>query len=455
MQCPQCHSQTVKSSVGWLCLECGALAAGADAAAPPETAAKAAAAPPQPDKPQTAAADKPVPATAPAAALSAAQPAAHAGPVVPLKPHRRRWLVLGLAAAVLVLGAGALYVAAAQKPFQDYQHKLSAAQNASFSGRLQFSGDSFLSAMNSDMEFEGSYDRSVASKPKGELGFKGTWGKQNYDGQARLDDGSLYFKLGGPLLPVIRYRQSNLLYPLSADWHKTKLDQSLFDNYCQPGPSAKPAGLSLYRLSRQVKTQNSPWVNLWESLEGRRVAHYRGTVDSGSVPELIDGLNRELPAGCGLAFTGADFKSLKISYDLWTSPDWDRLRVQGEDDALGARFTLTLDSQGYGQAKVAAPPPAVDLNQLGHHHLELLARDTARRGHIDQLKAALAAYRQANRSRYPANLSALVPKHLPQIPVDPKTKQPYAYAPDRTRRAYTLSARLEEPNAGVYSVKGP
>jgi hypothetical protein len=460
----------VQSAVGWLCSNCGHVAAAKPAKPVKAKAVKSSASGPSAPIPQTVA-DPPEP-SSPGDSDAAAETTLKSAPETTPDPtapksdvhvgtKRRRWRTILLAALVLLAALGALfyfgYYAPARAAWKQFNQRLGASHSAHYAGTFEFEGQQFLSALNSNLKFEGEYDKSQPGKLVVGTKFDGLWAAQRYDGQAAVDGRNLYFKVDGPVRPVIRYSQSNFLYPLTPAWHKTPLDDSLYSNYCETRDGFKaPTGLFWIQTARSIKFRTSPLLNPWARLNGNRAVHFKGTVDTVSLVEAIDKINSSLPSSCGLAIAGSDLAKAKVSYDFWTGSDFDRLVLRLEDNSLGATATLTLQSGLYGQAqKVDLPAAAVDLGQIRVEQQALLNRDQDRRADIESVQAALTAYYNANRQRYPAGLSALAPRYLPSLPADPKTGQAYVYSTTNSRRAYSLSASLEEPGAGTLTVNGP
>jgi hypothetical protein len=457
----------VQSAVGWLCGNCGHVASTpakpTKAATKPKLANATANAKPTETVAQSVPASPPTPPPAPTPDPVEQSSPTQPKPVVPEhQPRRRPRLAKFVAVLILIATVGGAlfyfgYYSPALAAWKKYQSRLASSPSAHFAGTIEFKGEQFLSAMNSNLHFSGQYDKSDPKSLKADTKFDGIWGNQRYDGQAALDGSNLYFKIDSANRPVIRYSQSNFLYPVTADWHKTTLDNSLYSNYCETRADFKaPSGLFWVQTARSLKLKTSPIVNPWAKLNGSRAAYFRGTVDTASLAAAIDNLNAALPQGCGLQISGPDIAKAKVTYQFWTGTDFDRFVLRLEDPTLGADATITLQNGSYGKAdKVVIPASAVDLNQLRQQQQELLNRDQVRKADVESIKAALTSFYNANRQRYPASLNVLVPRYMPLMPTDPKTKQPYAYTTANSRRSFTLSANLEEPGSGAFTVTGP
>ncbi len=69
--------------------------------------------------------------------------------------------------------------------------------------------------------------------------------------------------------------------------------------------------------------------------------------------------------------------------------------------------------------------------------------DQIRKLDITNLNKGLKEYFGKNKE-YPKNLEELTPDYLLVIPLDPVTKEPYAYVPNEDFSGYTLSAKLSD-----------
>jgi hypothetical protein len=476
----------VNSAVGWLCPSCGHVSTdkpakavkkpAAAAVVQPEAAAHvpvkrkktlkpaSQAKPPQPATKITPAPESSLPTPGTVAIPSDYTPPVPPPPAEPSVKvwhnhhNRRRALIALVILAALAAAFYFGYLAPARAAWASYQQRLSTAPNAAFSGRLIFTGQQFLSAMNSDINFEGQYDRLNPANLQTALRYNGTWANQAYSGEAVTANSSLYFKTTGNTQPVIRFQQSNFTYPLTTGWHKTAIGNSLYSNYCEVREAdfKAPTGVFWLQLSRSLKVKTSPLANPYARIDNRPVVHYRGSVDPDSFRKALDQLNAALPPSCGLAISGSDLAKLKINYDFYAGKGVDRWVVRLQDESLGAGLTLTLQTGLYGQAPgVTVPADAVDLDAMRISQQQLLNRDQTRKADIDSLKSALTAYYQANRQRYPTRLNMVVPRYAPKLPTDPKTGSQYSYSTANSRRNFSLTATLEEPGAGAYTVTGP
>ena len=85
--------------------------------------------------------------------------------------------------------------------------------------------------------------------------------------------------------------------------------------------------------------------------------------------------------------------------------------------------------------------------------VSLKSRDGRRQSDLEKIRTALELYRQDTGGTYPGvdNIeSALVPKYIQAIPVDPKTKVPYSYNPN----GYTYSILTTMESIGSTNLAG-
>lgn len=71
-----------------------------------------------------------------------------------------------------------------------------------------------------------------------------------------------------------------------------------------------------------------------------------------------------------------------------------------------------------------------------------LSRDIARSADMSALQGAMLQYR-IEKGIYPGSLSELVPGFIPEVPVDPKTGEPYEYEQLRNGNSYKLCMLFE------------
>ncbi|HEY2003960.1 MAG TPA: hypothetical protein VGH44_02485 [Candidatus Saccharimonadia bacterium] len=290
-------------------------------------------------------------------------------------PQLTKPRLIGLVAAVVLLLIG-VYALAAVTAVSTYQHRL-ASGSFIFTGSLIFTGQDFLSPMNTNMNFSGTYTQSDG-QPAISTEFLGSWATREYSGSARVLAGKLYFALSSPDMPTVRYRQGSYLYQLEAGrWYTASLDNSIYNNVCaNTQPPTVASKLELYRTIKQLKITPSPWVNLWASVGNERATHVSGSISGSQLASLWDAAQKATPAGCTdntIGLSSDDLKHFTTHLDLYSGQDGtDQLKITLTDKTLGATATLTLTTSHYGQAPgIPAPTDATDLAslfaQLGLH----------------------------------------------------------------------------------------
>ena len=241
--------------------------------------------------------------------------------------------------------------------------------NFDFSGHIAFTGQDFLSPLNSDMAFNGSY--AGTQNLRASTSFTGNWASHTYSGSGQLATGRLYFNLSGPVMPVIRYRQGSFLLPLAdSQWYSAKADESLYSNICAHNqPSTLQGKLEFYRLIKNLKLTPSPWVNFFSSAGSTPATHLSATLSGDQLAALWTAYGKAAPPGCAdpntIGFTADDLKHVTTNIDLYTAHAKDQLVISLSDKTLGAKATITLVTSNYGHA-MPAPVPAksTDLNAL-------------------------------------------------------------------------------------------
>lgn len=126
---------------------------------------------------------------------------------------------------------------------------------------------------------------------------------------------------------------------LSNDWYKISLDQSFNDNACYNKAKGKSGTILGQRLLTTLPTTGTKRLGLMTSVDGHRVSHYRGTIDFSRIQSYIDKANQALPAECKLTYNANDFKDLSLSYDLYAGSNFDRLDINAKDTTTGGGTT--------------------------------------------------------------------------------------------------------------------
>jgi hypothetical protein len=287
-----------------------------------------------------------------------------------LRAHLRGhwWLWTGAGGLLLLV---AVYVAAALAAVQGYSNRI-ASSSLAYDGQFQFNGQDFLSTLNSNLAFSGAFTGSpnLAADSK----FLGAWAGHEYSGTAQLAAGSLYFNISGPVMPVIRYRQSAYLVTLKAgQWYSETVGESLYDNICAHNQSSTIASkLDLYRTIRTLRISPSPWVNFFSMHNGIRSTHLSGSLSGDELAKLYQAATSAQPPGCNsfntLGLSADDLKHVSTHIDLFTNKAHDTIIVTLSDKTLGATARLALSTYKYNQPVQVTPPSnVVNLNSIFAH----------------------------------------------------------------------------------------
>lgn len=111
---------------------------------------------------------------------------------------------------------------------------------------------------------------------------------------------------------------------------------------------------------------------------------------------------------------------------------------------LGGYFYLQyLQNQNVGESeRLEAGEKAKKEQELAQIE-ENAKNDQIRKLDITNVKKGLSEYFKENK-KYPENLEELSPDFLKVIPLDPITKEPYAYVPNEDFTSFTLSAKISD-----------
>lgn len=287
--------------------------------------------------------------------------------------YHRRWLVFGLVVvATAILGAGSWLAwvrfapaGPAAPAYTAFYQRLAKANSFKTSGSITFSGKDFLSIYNTDLKYDGSYDKAEVAKPLSHFNFNGKLATKDYVGEAFTKAGELFFNLSGADLPTIRYNQLTFLYHLNAgQWYASRHDRSLFSVYCEVRPDSKYPNPELpQRTLAQLKVRHAKLVNANDTVDGKPAAHYTATVDNNSLVAAYDSLNKELPDDCQMHLPGYNLYALTINYDLWVGNGFDKSKISFNALDSGGAWENTVSDYN---SSVTATPPAkyIDLNQV-------------------------------------------------------------------------------------------
>jgi hypothetical protein len=252
--------------------------------------------------------------------------------------------------------------------YDSYIKRTLGANSFDYTGSLTFEGSDFLSALSTNMTFQGALHRTGTGVSTASS-FNGIWAGHSYTGQTITDSGELYFYLNGPVMPVIRYKQSSSLFPLVSRWYKERIDESLYDNVCEHATPATLQGkVALYKAVKSISVTPSPFVNYLSFRNSIRSTHISGWVNSAQLPKLWEALHDAAPAGCDLNTIGLnadDTKHVSVYIDLYSNHSFDELVVTLNNKLLGAKSVIGITTSNYNGALPLKPaPPALDLNSV-------------------------------------------------------------------------------------------
>ena len=370
-------------------------------------------------------------------------------PKKPAKPVRTITLVV--VAVIVVAALLAAYILPARAASHQFNDKLAAANSFHFAGTLKVTGSSFLSVLNSNLNFSGNYTK----KGQGDqIDYNGVFASRSYTGSLIATGGNLYSKISGSDMPFIRYNQGIATYHLnSGDWYSNKIDSSLYKYYCETKPDTKyPSPLIWYQAIRQIKNQPSALIAYDQKVDGHVTTHLRGSFAGKDISSAWNNINSSLPTGCEWNNLLGDISDIKVNYDLFTSKNYDEIQLHFNNPQLGVSGELVATLDQYDVAStVTAPSGAISLSNIFAVRAAIQARDYQRRTDIDALKVAVDKYYAANKNTLPSSLSKLTSKYIAAVPKDPNGS---AYKYTVTKKTYTLSATLED-SGQLYTVTGP
>lgn len=436
MNCPKCGHPLTESKNGHLCLNCGYVHR--------ETADQPV--PPTLESARPAVAEQPV-----NAAPDATSPSQPPAPPKPMRRWRRR-LFTGLIAVAAIVIVALAYLLPGLLAARRFQSKVKTSSSFQLQGQMVMQASSFLTILQSNLNFSGALNKT---KSQGQLSYNGVFGSRTYNGEGILAGGLLYNKLSGSDLPFIRYNQGVATYHLiGGQWYQTKPGNELYKYYCETRPDTKyPSGLIWLEALNSIKLRPAPYALYFDSVAGHRTTHLKGSINSASLAAAWAKINNAQPDDCQIELAFGDLSQLAITYDLWTSPGFDQIKLHLKSKQIGLTGTITLQLSGYGQpTTISAPTNALDLSGIFGARAAIQARDYQRRADVDSLKTALDAYFKANRT-LPTDLASLAPKYITTIPHDPVTGAGYNYVQIK-RKTYTISTILED-NGALYSDTGP
>jgi hypothetical protein len=278
----------------------------------------------------------------------------------------RRVATALIAVAAIGMAYTLVFAWPAQRAASRYSNRLFGSKAAGWRLNFEFKGQDFLQLYNSDLNLTGRFVRPMPDQFEAEGAWRGQFFGKSYEGEGTISDGIMHFNLRGSDLPVIRFKQTELLYHMEPQWYQTKLDHSAFDYMCAGRQDSKaPSPAALYRLVRSLDVQPSPFINPWSNIDGHKAIYQQGKIGNRSLPGLLEALNAQLPEGCPLSFAPEQALEWKVGYRLWNGQYQDRFRLTITDESLGSVTDLQLDTFDYdGDFRDIVPPPSTDLHRL-------------------------------------------------------------------------------------------
>jgi len=264
------------------------------------------------------------------------------------------------------------------------------------------SGDDFKVAVS------GEYDLGDIQNPKTSLAATLTVGAVDYSGDFRLLNKAFFFKIGdiGAL---------GASFPISKDWYKVPLEDEQVKEVskCQiDGKKTQQVINENFLVDFPVK--NTKRIGMSETIDGKSTTHYNGEIDFTKLQTAVDKANKQLPADCKITVKSDDFKDIEVKYNLWTSPNFDRITIQYIDKKSKDVFEVTFDTSDYNKpVKIEEPtnPKSIDeleaaLNGEGENNSTVddstsKSNDTQRKADVGKIQALLEEYAGNNNGSYP------------------------------------------------------
>jgi hypothetical protein len=378
-------------------------------------------------------ANAPVPAPGPSPSTPQAAPtklnsvAAHTHPA-PWTVAKTISLILGLIVIAIVAFFVYLFDFSAAGALGGYFQKLATSSSMTFNATVSYvNGDNSL-----DFNSQG-----VANTSQAKYNIK-------VEGQVSANAGALSSSskaaagsLAGTLTVIghsLYFNQSsskiiNQLLPITvADntWYQYNLDQDTAQCF---SPSHNP--LLGGGLGNAAPITGATLVGL-ESVDGEKMLHYRGTVDTTKLLADLQKANENVPAACRFDLTSADLQNMAITFDLWRGTTHDRFVVYANNTKVGSHTELTIDTTGYNQAvSITVPSSATTVTTDAKGVLGAETINPAANAATDvatsntERQAALARFASAYAATAQNGYLFTNPPQVTVSAVDPSTGQPY------------------------------
>ncbi len=403
----------------------------------------------------------------------------------------RKPLVIGLLVVfALLIGTAAMgwkmfWYDPQQAPVA-YFKKVAAAKTGTVKASVNYKADGQIDGLfgigsSATLTANGSYDVSDTSNAKVDMNLALKYSQTEIAAHIIALPKAVYFQLTkAGFLSILGLNDSK-------DWHKISSDEAggkKAEDKCKPknDKTGKYFGML---LPTAIPVTNAKRVGLYEQVDGHTVSHFSGTIDFAKLQKVVDAANKGLSADCKIEFHKDDYKDYVVSYDLWTSKQFDRMVLTIKNTGKNAKgtATATIDSSGYNKAvKIEAPKNAKDFSPFGSLGADgdtsvdvspntPSARDSQRKSDLRTVKTGLESYFNEN-SSYPSGdynslataLTTGAAPYIQSLPKDPTAGRTYTYTPQPAGckpgkcTTYTMTARLEVTSdsqavKGVYTTQ--
>lgn len=208
----------------------------------------------------------------------------------------------------------------------------------------------------------GSYDSTNPKNPKFDINLNGSLGVSKVAGEILAADNSIFLKITRfDLLTALGIK-------LDDSWYKGSEINSVAPDTkdCDYSAIKNPSNNILDQLTaRDVPIKNASRVGLFEQIAGHQTTHYKGELDNAKLTTYIADVNKKLSADCQINLNYDEYKDLLVTYDVWTSSDFDRFKANFYDTQQKTSVDLTLDLSDFNKpVTITAPTNAKDINTL-------------------------------------------------------------------------------------------
>lgn len=265
--------------------------------------------------------------------------------------------VLVVGGVATAYGVYTSFVTDPQQALGAYLYRLSHSKTVVYDAKME-TGEMKIAA-------NGSYDITDTKKPKVDLTASITSDNKTYGGQLKLIDLVAYFKLD-------QNTANQLQMPSLSDWYKYDLND--LSKNSEPASDAKDCSTDP-KVQGQILGQDvllnipvkgAKRVGLYETVNSIKTSHFTGEVDFAKLGTLVDKLNKDLPEKCKLSYKASDYSKSKVTYDIWSGLNFDRLILHtSSTDDPNNKADITLETKDYDkEVKIEAPTDAKDMSNL-------------------------------------------------------------------------------------------